>query len=60
MDVSVNTRDKEGGRQRSCPGDTRREAGDNAHASYAQPAQRALPARSAAPSGYRVSPNLMG
>jgi len=52
--------DTEGGRPRSCPGDTRRDAGDNAHASYAQPAQRARPARSVAPSGYGVSPNLMG
>lgn len=36
------------------------EAGDNARASYAQPAQRALPAGSAAPSGYAGLPNLMG
>lgn len=34
--------------------------GDNAHMSYAQPAQWALPARSAVPGGYRVLPNLMG
>lgn len=38
----------------------RRDAGDNARASYAQPAQRAPPARSVAPSGYELSPNLMG
>lgn len=58
MDMSISTWDTEGREAEELPWG--HGVGDNAHVSYAQPAQWALPARSAVPRGYRVSPNLTG